>query len=211
MSAFDSPHTGASTGGAFLRLGVMASGRGSNFVAIVEAIQSGKLDAQVQVVIYNNPDAGVLTHARELNIPAILVNHRDFDCREDVDLQVARVLKERNVDLVVMAGWMRRVTQVLIDAFPRRMLNIHPSLLPSFPGLHAVGQALKYGVKFSGCTVHWVELEVDSGPIVLQAVVPVMPDDTEETLQARIQVEEHRIYPQAIAIAAQEIAFAKID
>ena len=205
MSAADSPSIGTLSGGTALRLGIMASGKGSNFVAIAEAIRSGQLDAEVQVVVYNNPGAGVVEWAQEFDIPTVLVNHREFDCREDVDRRVAQVLKQHNVDLVVMAGWMRRVTQVLIDAFPQRMLNIHPSLLPSFPGLHAVGQALNYGVKYSGCTVHWVELAVDSGPIVHQAAVPVMPDDTEETLQARIQLEEHRIYPEAIAMVAQEI------
>ena len=185
--------------GAPLKLGVLASGKGSNYVAISKAIHSGQLDAEVQVVIYNNPGAAVAERAREFGVPAILINHREFDCREDVDLEIARILQQYDVDLVVMAGWMRRVTEILVNAFPRQMLNIHPSLLPSFPGLHAVKQALDYGVKFSGCTVHWVELEVDSGPIVHQAVVPVKEGDTEETLQARIQVEEHRIYPEAIA------------
>lgn len=185
-----------------LQLGVLASGTGSNYVAISEAIRCGRLNATVEVVIYNNPGAGVAVRAQEFGVPAVLVNHRDYASRADVDRDIATILTQHNVELVVMAGWMRRVTQGLIDAFPRRMLNIHPSLLPSFPGLHAVRQALDYGVKFSGCTVHWVELEVDSGPIVHQAVVPVNADDTEETLQARIQIEEHRIYPEAIALAS---------
>ncbi|MGK7911277.1 MAG: phosphoribosylglycinamide formyltransferase [Synechococcus sp.] len=183
-------------------MGVLASGKGSNYVAISEAIHRGQLDASVEIVIYNNPGAGVANKAREFGVPAVLIDHRKYASREDVDLEIATELTRHNVELVVMAGWMRRVTQELIDAFPRRMLNIHPSLLPSFPGLHAVRQAIDYGVKFSGCTVHWVELEVDSGPIVHQAVVPVHPDDTEDTLQARIQVEEHRIYPEAIALAS---------
>ncbi|MEM9535387.1 MAG: phosphoribosylglycinamide formyltransferase [Cyanobacteria bacterium P01_A01_bin.3] len=183
-----------------LKLGVLASGMGSNYVAISEAICRGQLDATVAVVIYNNPGAGVAEKAREFGVPAVLLNHREYASREDVDRDIVTVLNRHGVELVVMAGWMRRVTQELINAFPRRMLNIHPSLLPSFPGLHAVKQALDYGVKFSGCTVHWVELEVDSGPIVHQAVVPVRDDDTEASLQARIQVEEHRIYPEAIAL-----------
>lgn len=193
-----------------IRLGVMASGKGSNFVAIAEAIRRGDLDAEVQVVIYNNPGAGVIERAREFGIPTVLVNHREFGCREEVDRRIAQVLQQHTVDLVVMAGWMRRVTEVLIDAFPQRMLNIHPSLLPSFPGMHAVRQAIDYGVKFSGCTVHWVELKVDSGPIVHQAVVPVEADDTEETLQARIQMEEHRIYPEAIARVARQLTAGEL-
>ena len=200
MSVVNSASVPPIASGGPLKLGVLASGKGSNYVAISEAIRSGQLNATVQVVIYNNPDAGVADRAREFGVPNMLVNHREFDCREDVDREIARILQQYEVDLVVMAGWMRRVTRVLVDAVPRQMLNIHPSLLPSFPGLHAVRQALDYGVKFSGCTVHWVELEVDSGPIVQQAVVPVNDDDTEETLQARIQVEEHRIYPEAIAM-----------
>lgn len=183
----------------------MASGTGSNFVAIAEAIAAGKLEAEIAVVIYNNPDAGVVERAQRLGIPAVLVNHRHFDRREDCDLEIVRQLQNHDVDLAIMAGWMRRVTQVLIDAYEGRALNIHPSLLPSFPGLHAVRQAVDYGVKFSGCTVHWVTLKVDSGPIVHQAVVPVLPDDTEATLQKRIQAEEHKIYPEAIAIAIQQL------
>ncbi|WP_017326567.1 phosphoribosylglycinamide formyltransferase [Synechococcus sp. PCC 7336] len=188
-----------------MRLGVMASGKGSNFVAIARAIADGTLNATIAVVIYNNPNAGVAARARDFGIPAVLVNHREFAQRQDCDRAIVKVLQEKAVELVVMAGWMRRVTQVAIDAYPHRMLNIHPSLLPDFPGLHPVKQALDCGVKFSGCTVHWVTLAVDSGPIVQQAVVPVLPDDTEESLQARIQVEEHRIYPEAIAIAARQL------
>ena len=202
MSAVNPAIVQPSTTGGPLKLGVLASGKGSNYVAISEAIRSGQLDATVKVVVYNNPGAGVADKAREFGVPAILVNHREFASREDVDREIVSILHQHGVQLVVMAGWMRRVTQELIDAFPRRMLNIHPSLLPSFPGLHAVKQALDYGVKFSGCTVHWVELEVDSGPIVHQAVVPVKADDTEDSLQARIQVEEHRIYPEAITLAS---------
>lgn len=189
-----------------LKLGVMASGKGSNFVAIARSIAAGELDAEITVLIYNNPGAGAAAKAEEFGIPAVLVDHRQFEGREACDREVVKQLQAHGVELVVMAGWMRLVSQVLIDAYPLRMLNIHPSLLPSFPGLHAPRQALEYGVKLAGCTVHWVTLEMDSGPIVHQAAVPVLPDDTEESLQARIQVEEHRVYPEAIAIAAELLA-----
>ena len=185
-----------------LRLGIMASGNGSNMEAIAEAIRRGDLHAHIQVVIYNNPDAGVVGRAQRLGLPTVLLNHRDYPDREALDRASIGAMSKFQVNWVVMAGWMRRVTQVLVDAFPRRMLNIHPSLLPSFPGMRAVEQALNAGVTVAGCTVHWVELEVDSGPIVMQAVVPVQLGDTPETLQARIQVQEHRIFPAAIALAA---------
>jgi len=185
-----------------LKLGILASGTGSNFEAIVNTIATQQLHAQIQVLVYNNPDAKVVAKARKRDIPAILLDHRCFASREELDAQIAKVLHQFQVDLVVMAGWMRRVTQVLIDAFPDRILNIHPSLLPSFPGIRAVEQALNAGVKISGCTVHVVRLEVDSGPIVMQAAVPVLPDDTPQTLAARIQVQEHRIFPQSIALYA---------
>jgi phosphoribosylglycinamide formyltransferase-1 len=182
----------------------MASGSGSNFEAVAQAIATQQLQAQIQVLIYNNPEAKVATRAQRWNIPAKLLNHRDFACREDLDQQIVQTLQQFEVEWVVMAGWMRRVTQVLIDAFPDRILNIHPSLLPSFPGIRAVEQALNQGVKISGCTVHLVRLEVDSGPIIQQAAVPVLPDDTLETLHARIQEQEHRILPQAIALAVSQ-------
>ncbi|NMF85621.1 phosphoribosylglycinamide formyltransferase [Nodosilinea sp. P-1105] len=186
-----------------LKLGVMASGKGSNLEAIATAIQQGHLQAQIQVVIYNNPGAGVRTRAAQLGFPTVLLNHRHYPSREALDRAIVDTLQAHRVDWVIMAGWMRRVTPVLIDAFPRQVLNIHPSLLPSFPGVRAVEQALAAGVKVSGCTVHQVELVVDSGPVVMQAAVPVWPDDTPEILQARIQVQEHRIYPAAIALAAE--------
>lgn len=182
----------------------MASGSGSNFEAIAQAIADQQLNAQIQVLIYNNLRARVATRADHWNIPSVLLNHKDFSSREALDQQIVRALRRFDVEWVIMAGWMRRVTPVLIDAFPDQILNIHPSLLPSFPGIRAVEQALNAGVKISGCTVHLVRLEVDSGPVVMQAAVPVLPDDTSETLQARIQVQEHRIFPQAIAwVAAQ--------
>ena len=141
--------------------------------------------------------------AAQRQLPAVLRNHRTFASREALDEAIVKTVKDAGADWVIMAGWMRRVTAVLIQAFPQRILNIHPSLLPSFPGLRAVDQALAAGVKITGCTVHYVELEIDSGPIIAQAAVPVLADDTAASLQARIQQQEHRIYPAAIAIAAQ--------
>jgi phosphoribosylglycinamide formyltransferase-1 len=180
-------------------LGILASGSGSNMEAIAIAINNQTIQAKIQVVIYNNPDAKVQERAARMGIPTVLINHRDYKCREDLDRAIIQTLKEYQVDLVIMAGWMRVVTQVLIDAFGDRILNIHPSLLPSFRGTHAIDQALSYGVKITGCTVHIVSLEVDSGKILEQAAVPVLDHDTATSLQQRIQVQEHLIYPKAIA------------
>jgi phosphoribosylglycinamide formyltransferase-1 len=187
-----------------LKLGVLASGSGSNFEAIAQAISKQKLNAEIQVLIYNNPGAKAAEKANHWQIPAVLLNHRDFPDREILDAKIVKTLQQYEVNWVIMAGWMRRVTQVLINAFPNRILNIHPSLLPSFPGVRAVEQAIAAGVKITGCTVHQVWLEVDSGPIIMQAAVPVFPQDTVETLHQRIQIQEHRIYPWAIARAAAE-------
>jgi phosphoribosylglycinamide formyltransferase 1 len=180
-------------------LGILASGSGSNMEAIAVAINNQEIQAKIQVVIFNNPEAKVQERAIRLGIPAVLINHRDYKSREDLDRAIIQILKEYQVDLVIMAGWMRVVTQVLIDAFGDRILNIHPSLLPSFRGTHAIDQALSYGVKITGCTVHIVSLEVDSGKILEQAAVPVLDQDTVTSLQQRIQVQEHLIYPKAIA------------
>ncbi|WOD40709.1 phosphoribosylglycinamide formyltransferase [Nodosilinea sp. E11] len=185
-----------------LQLGVMASGNGSNLEAIAQAIHRGDLHAEIRAVIYNNPGAKVADRARRLGLPTVLLNHRQYPSREALDKEIVETLRRHGVEWVIMAGWMRCVTSVLIDAFPRQVLNIHPSLLPSFPGLRAVDQALAAGVKLAGCTVHHVELAVDSGPVIMQAAVPVEPDDSTETLQARIQQQEHVIYPAAIALAA---------
>lgn len=186
-----------------LKLGIMASGSGSNFEAVACAIASGQLHAQIQVLIYNNPGIKAVARADKWGVPAVLLNHRDYKRREDLDTAIVGMLRQYEVEWVVMAGWMRVVTPVLIEAFPDRIINIHPSLLPSFKGVRAVEQALNAGVKIAGCTVHLLRLEVDSGPILLQAAVPVLSDDTSDTLHARIQVQEHRILPQAIALAAQ--------
>ncbi|MGF1513399.1 MAG: phosphoribosylglycinamide formyltransferase [Elainellaceae cyanobacterium] len=187
-----------------LMLGVMASGNGSNFEAIAQAIADRQLNARVAVVIYNNPSAGVAARAARRQVPAVLVNHRKFESREALDHEIVAALKRHGATWVIMAGWMRCVTNELIQAFPGRILNIHPSLLPSFPGLRAVEQALEAGVKITGCSVHHVVLEVDSGPIVAQAAVPVLPGDTPEVLQQRIHRQEHKLYPRAIALAASK-------
>lgn len=185
-----------------LKLGIMASGNGSNFEAVAQAIQDGQLNAEIKVLIYNNPEAKAAVRAANWGVESVLLNHRDYKSREDFDRHIVQTFRQYDVEFVIMAGWMRLVTQVLIDAFPEQMINIHPSLLPSFKGIHAVEQALASGVKITGCTVHLLCLEVDSGPILMQAAVPVLPDDTAETLHARIQLQEHRILPQAIALAA---------
>jgi phosphoribosylglycinamide formyltransferase 1 len=184
-----------------LKLGVMASGSGSNFEAVIKAIESGKLNAQIQVLIYNSPDAYAAVRAKKWDIPAILLNHRDFETREKLENKIVEVFRQYDVDLVIMAGWMRLVTQVLIDGFPDRIINIHPSLLPSFKGVNAVEQALASGVKITGCTAHLVCLEMDSGKIIMQSAVPILEDDTSETLHQRIQRQEHVILPDAIALA----------
>ena len=180
-------------------LGVLASGSGSNLESIAAAIENGQLQAKIAVVIYNEPEAFANQRAEKFGIPAILVNHRDYKSRQDLDRAIINVLHQYHVNLVIMAGWMRIVTQILIDAFPERILNIHPSLLPSFKGIHAIAQAFDYGVKITGCTVHVLSLEVDSGKIIKQAAVPILATDTLEALQKRIQVQEHIIYPEAIA------------
>ena len=183
-----------------LKLGIMASGNGSNFEVIAQAIAEGKINAQIQVLIYNNPGAKAAIRAENWGVESVLLNHRDYKNRQKFDSKVVQTLQHYDVELVIMAGWMRLVTQVLIDAFPNRMINIHPSLLPSFKGVQAVEQALVAKVKITGCTVHLVSLEVDSGEILIQAAVPVLPDDTSETLHARIQIQEHRILPMAISL-----------
>lgn len=188
-----------------LSLGIMASGSGTNFEAVARAVADRQLDAEIKVVIYNNPDAQVRSRAEKYNIPTVLINHREYKKRKDLDRVIAKTLQEYGVEWVVMAGWMRVVTQVLIDAFPNRLINIHPSLLPSFKGIRAIEQALEAKVKITGCTVHLVSLEVDSGAILMQAAVPILPDDTPETLHPRVQVQEHYILPRAIALAAKKM------
>lgn len=181
-----------------LRLGVLASGSGSNLQAIIDSIKCGYLPCEIAVVISDKPDAYALKRAELHGIKTETIQLESFQNREAFDTELVRVLKDHNVELVVLAGFMRVVTRILINAFPMRIMNIHPALLPSFPGLHVQKKAIEYGAKFSGCTVHFVDEGVDTGPIIIQAVVPVYDNDTEETLSARILKEEHRIYPYAI-------------
>ena len=186
-----------------MRIGVLASGSGSNLQAILDACASRAIPAQVAVVICNVADAKALQRAEAAGVPAVLLSHQKVASREEYDRQVVTALQKHSVDLVCLAGFMRLITPVLLGAFERRILNIHPSLLPAFPGLHAVRQALAAGVRVSGCTVHVVDEGTDTGPIVIQAAVPVLDGDTEETLSARILVQEHRCYPRAIALWAE--------
>jgi phosphoribosylglycinamide formyltransferase 1 len=185
-----------------LRLGILASGNGSNLESIAQSIAHQNLPAQIQVLVYNNPNAIAAERADRLGIPKVLHNHRDFANREMLDAAIVETFHQHQVEWVIMAGWMRVVTPVLIDAFPNQILNIHPSLLPSFPGVRAIEQALAAGVKITGCTVHRVIAAVDSGEILIQAAVPVLADDTPESLGKRIQVQEHIIFPRAIGLVA---------
>ena len=180
------------------RLGVLISGRGSNLQSIIDAIRDRRLDAEIAIVVSSRDDAAGLKRASEAGIETICLRPRDYTGREAYDRAMASALEARRVSLVCLAGFMRLVGPPLLAAFPNRMLNIHPSLLPAFPGLNAQRQALEYGVRFSGATVHLVTSELDGGPIVLQSAIPVRADDTEETLSTRILAEEHRIYPEAI-------------
>jgi phosphoribosylglycinamide formyltransferase 1 len=179
-------------------IGVLISGRGSNLQALIDAVSAGRLDALIGVVISNRPAAGGLALAAAAGIEALVIDHRGFASRDAFDREIAAALRQRGVRLVCLAGFMRLVSAPLLDAFPNAILNIHPSLLPAFPGVDAQRQALEHGVRVAGATVHLVTSELDAGPIVLQAAVPVFDDDSVETLSARILVEEHRIYPAAV-------------
>jgi len=182
------------------RLAVLISGRGSNLQAIIDAIAAGALHAAISIVISNRADAQGLQRARDAGIETLCLNPRDYAGRDAYDRAIVDALAARRVALVCLAGFMRVVGQPLLDAFPQRILNVHPSLLPSFAGLDAQRQALEYGVQVTGATVHLVTAALDGGPIVLQAAIAVLPDDTVESLSARVLVEEHRIYPAAIGI-----------
>src|SRR6185369_10669190 len=181
-----------------IRVGVLISGDGTNLQAIIDRSAAGELDAEVVCVISNRADAFGLQRAEKHGIAALHLDYRSYSGRREYDTALAEHLKSFNVDLVVLAGFMRIVTPVLLDSFPNRVMNIHPALLPSFPGLDAQKQALDYGAKISGCTVHFVDAGTDTGPIILQTAVPVLEDDTVETLSWRIHIEEHRLYPAAI-------------
>jgi phosphoribosylglycinamide formyltransferase-1 len=180
------------------RIAVLISGRGSNLRAIIESVRQGRLDASISVVISDRADAAGLELAREARIDARWMNPREYADREGYDRAIVADLRERAVNLVCLAGFMRRVTKPMLEAFPQKILNIHPSLLPAFPGLDAQRQALAHGVRIAGATVHLVTSDLDAGPIVLQSAVPVLDDDSVESLAARILVEEHRIYPEGI-------------
>ncbi len=185
-----------------LRLGILASGRGSNLQSIMDAAAAGKIGAEVAVVISDNKDAFALERARLAGIPARYVGFGDYESKDEYERAILDILRQNKVDLVCLAGYMRLVGRVILDAYSNRIMNIHPALLPSFPGLHGQKQAWEYGVKYSGCTVHFVDDGMDTGPIIIQAVVPVYDDDTPDTLAARILEQEHIIYPEAIRLYA---------
>ena len=181
-------------------IAVLVSGSGSNLQAIIDASERGEIPCRVGIVVSNTAEAYGMVRARNHGIPTEVVDHRAFESREAFDARLVEVIRSSGAELVCLAGFMRVVTPVFLRAFPHRILNIHPALLPSFPGTHGPRQALQYGVRFSGCTVHFLDEGVDTGPVIVQAVVPVYEDDTEETLAARILKEEHRVYPMAIRL-----------
>ncbi len=187
-----------------LKLAVLASGGGTNLQSIIDQCAQETLDASIELVISNNPGSGALQRAESAGIKTVCINHRTFANRENFDLAVVAALQESGAELIVLAGFMRIITKPFLQAFPQRIINIHPALLPAFPGLHVQQKALDYGAKFSGCTVHFVDGGVDTGPIIAQAVVPIFDNDTEETLSARILKQEHKIYPQVIQWFAEK-------
>ena len=186
-----------------LNLGILASGRGSNFQSVIDEIEKGGLNAKIRLLIVDNPNAFAIERAGKHGIEFLVIRPRDFKTKDDFYLMIADELRKRDVELVVLAGFMRIVGKPLIDAFPDSIMNIHPALLPSFPGLHSQKQALEYGVKISGCTVHFVDEGMDTGPIIIQAAVPVYHEDTKETLSERILKLEHKIYPEAIRLFSE--------
>lgn len=190
-----------------LRVAVLASGRGSNLQAIIDAIEAGQVQAQIVAVISNKKDAVALERARTHGLPDIFVDPKPFaarpDSREAYDRALLDILQQHEVELVLLAGYMKIVTAVLVNAYANRIMNIHPSLLPSFPGLDVQKKAIDWGCKVAGCTVHFVTEGVDEGPIIIQAAVPILDDDTPETLAARILVQEHKIYPRAVRLFAE--------
>jgi phosphoribosylglycinamide formyltransferase-1 len=185
-------------------LGVLVSGSGSNLQAIIDNIEASRLSAEIKVVISNEPEAYGLVRAENHHIKTMVINHRDYDSREAFDQGLVTALKENGVELVILAGFMRVITPTFLKAFHNRILNIHPALLPAFPGVHVWQEAIDYGVKFSGCTVHFVDEGTDTGPIIIQSVVPVLDDDDADSLSARILKQEHKIYSRAIQLFAQD-------
>jgi phosphoribosylglycinamide formyltransferase 1 len=186
-----------------LKIGVLASGRGSNFQSIIDAINNKKLSAEIAVLITDNPQAFAIERARKHGIGFLVMTPKDYGSRDEYYQKIAEELEKRHIGLVVLAGFMRIVGKPLTDAFHNKIMNIHPALLPSFPGLHAQKQACEYGVKISGCTVHFVDEGMDTGPIIIQAGVPVYQDDTEDSLSERILKLEHTIYPEAIRLFSE--------
>ncbi len=181
-----------------LRIGVLVSGRGSNLQAIINGIEEGKINAKIELVVSDNPQAYALERSKKHGIPFQVVERKSFASKRDFEERMAELLKERSVQLVVLAGFMRILSKNFLKHFPNSVINIHPSLIPAFQGLHAQKQAVEFGAKFSGCTVHLVDESVDGGPVIVQAVVPVLPQDTEDTLSERILKFEHRILPQTV-------------
>ena len=190
-----------------LRVAVLASGRGSNLQAVIDAIEAGQVQATIVAVISNKKEAAALERARKYGLPDLFIDPKPFagrpDSREAYDRTLLEVLEKHHVELVLLAGYMKIVTGVLVNAYANRMMNIHPSLLPSFPGLEVQKKAIDWGCKLAGCTVHFVTEGVDEGPIILQAAVPILDNDTSETLAARILVEEHKIFPRAVELFAE--------
>lgn len=190
-----------------LRVAVLASGRGSNLQAVIDAIEAGKVQAKIVAVISNKNEAPALERARRHGLSALFVDSKPYagrpDSREAYDCELLDILRQHDVELVLLAGYMKIVTRVLVEAFANRMMNIHPSLLPSFPGLDVQKKAIEWGCKLAGCTVHFVTEGVDEGPIILQAAVPILDDDTPDTLAARILIQEHKIYPRAVQLFAE--------
>lgn len=186
-----------------LRLGVLVSGGGTNLQSIIDRCADGSIDAEIALVLCNNPLAGALERARRADVPHRVIDNREYAGREEFDAAMVAALREAGVELVVLAGFMRLISTVFLDAFPGRVMNIHPALLPAFPGLHVQRKALEYGARFTGCTVHFVDAGLDTGPIIIQAAVPILDCDDEATLSARILAQEHRIYPRAIQLFAE--------
>jgi phosphoribosylglycinamide formyltransferase-1 len=186
-----------------IKVGVLISGRGSNLQSIIDASQKGEIPARVAIVISNKPDVYGLERAKKHNIPTAVFEPKKFKDKNTYELEIVKELKKHKVDLVCLAGYMRIVGPVLLEHYPGKMMNIHPALLPSFPGLHVQKAALDHGTKISGATVHFVDEGCDTGPIIIQAAVPVLENDTEESLSARILEQEHKIYPQAIKLYAE--------
>ncbi len=186
-----------------IRISVLASGRGSNFQSIIDAISNKRLSAEIAILVTDNPSAFAIERAKRYGIECLVLDPKEFESRDEYYTRISQELTKRNTGLVVLAGFMRIVGKPLIDAFPHKIMNIHPALLPAFPGLHGQKQALEYGVKISGCTVHFVDEGMDTGPVIIQAAVPVYQDDTEETLSERILYLEHQIYPEAIRLFSE--------